>query len=86
MLTAAPTIAFAEVFRPEPLDRWSRSSEDVDKGRGRDAEGLIDGSMSWVEVSNGIAGEDDDVLDLDVINPIVLDLAVRLGMVYPAAS
>ena len=46
MLTAAPTIAFAEVFRPEPPDRWSRSSEDNDEGRGRDVEGLIDGSMS----------------------------------------
>lgn len=48
-----------------------------------DAEALIDGSMSRVEGSNRNAVEEDDILDLD---PDVLDLAVRLGIVYPAAS
>lgn len=65
LLSAAPTIAFAGAVRPEPPRGWSRPPEDIDDGRKRDAEGLIDGSMSRVEESNRIAVEEDGLLDLD---------------------
>lgn len=73
MLAAAPTTAFADVFSPEPPDGWSRPSEGIDEERDREAELLMDGPTSRVEESNRDVDSD------------VLDSAVRLGIVYPAA-
>lgn len=73
-------IAFAEAVRPEPPGGWSRPPEDIDDGRERDAEGLIDGSLCRVPESNRNAGEEDDVLDLDVIDPDVLDSTVQYDL------
>lgn len=44
-LIVAPTIALADVLRPEPPDVLSRPLEDIDEGLKRDAEVLMDGSM-----------------------------------------
>lgn len=73
-------IAFAEAVRPEPPGGWSRPPEDIDDGRERDAEGLIDGSLCRVPESNRNAVEEDDVLDLDVIDPDVLDSTVQYDL------
>lgn len=82
-LAVAPTIALADVLRPEPPDVLSRPSEDIDEGLKRDAEVPMDGSMPRAAVEE----EPVVVLELGVcwaVDPV--DSAVRLGMVYPAAS